>query len=95
MSSHDAQRRYSFEFFPPKSDAARQRLNRTVQKLAPLVHEAHCTMGQLALAWILRRPEISSCIVGATRPKQLEENAEASGIELDPHTIQRLEEILA
>ena len=36
MSMHDAQRRYSFEFFPPKSDAARQRLNKTVQKLAPL-----------------------------------------------------------
>jgi methylenetetrahydrofolate reductase (NADPH) len=33
---HNSQRRYSFEFFPPKSDAARQRLNKTVQKLAPL-----------------------------------------------------------
>jgi methylenetetrahydrofolate reductase (NADPH) len=36
MSLHNAQRRFSFEFFPPKSDAARQRLNKTVQRLAPL-----------------------------------------------------------
>jgi methylenetetrahydrofolate reductase (NADPH) len=36
MSFHDTQRGYSFEFFPPKSDASRQRLAKTVQKLAPL-----------------------------------------------------------
>jgi methylenetetrahydrofolate reductase (NADPH) len=36
MSFHDTQRGYSFEFFPPKSDAGRQRLAKTVQKLAPL-----------------------------------------------------------
>jgi methylenetetrahydrofolate reductase (NADPH) len=36
MNFHDTQRGYSFEFFPPKSDAGRQRLAKTVQKLAPL-----------------------------------------------------------
>ena len=66
-----------------------------VQRLAPIAKEVGCTMSQLALAWCLRRPEITSCIVGATGPEQLEENAEASGIRLEPATISRIEEVLA
>jgi aryl-alcohol dehydrogenase-like predicted oxidoreductase len=52
-------------------------------------------MSQMALAWVLRRSEVTSCIVGASKPKQLEENAEASGIQLSAETIRRIEEILA
>jgi aryl-alcohol dehydrogenase-like predicted oxidoreductase len=52
-------------------------------------------MAQLALAWILRQKGITSCIVGATKPKQLEDNAEASGVELEPATLARIEEIMA
>ena len=66
-----------------------------VQRLATIAKEVGCTMSQLALAWCLRRPEITSCIVGATRPEQLEENGEASGIRLEPATISRIEEMLA
>jgi aryl-alcohol dehydrogenase-like predicted oxidoreductase len=65
-----------------------------VQKLIPLAQEKHCSLAQLALAWILRRPEVTSCIIGATKPRQVEENAEASGITLEPETIRRMEEIL-
>jgi aryl-alcohol dehydrogenase-like predicted oxidoreductase len=39
-------------------------------------------MAQLAIAWVLREPNVSSAIVGASRPEQVEENVEASGIEL-------------
>jgi aryl-alcohol dehydrogenase-like predicted oxidoreductase len=66
-----------------------------VQKLQPLAREAGYTMSQLALAWILRRAEVTSCIVGATRPGQVEENAGASEKELDEEVVRRMEEILA
>jgi aryl-alcohol dehydrogenase-like predicted oxidoreductase len=66
-----------------------------VQKLAPLAAEHHLSMTQLALAWILRRSEVTSCITGATRPQQVEENAEASGVKLDEETVRRIEEVLA
>ena len=52
-------------------------------------------MTQLALAWILRRPEVTSCIVGATRPEQLEQNAAASGVKLPDDTFRRIDEILS
>ena len=47
---------------------------------------------QLALAWILRRQEISCCVTGATRPEQIEQNAAASGIKLDEATVRKMEE---
>jgi voltage-dependent potassium channel beta subunit len=72
-----------------------QTLLAKVQRLHAVAAEQHCTMSQLALAWILRRPEITSCIIGATRPQQVVENAEASGIKLDDATVRRIEETLA
>jgi aryl-alcohol dehydrogenase-like predicted oxidoreductase len=65
-----------------------------VQRLEPLARAEGISMTQLALAWILRRPEVTSCIVGATKPAQLEENAKASGIKLSDDTIRRIDEIL-
>src|SRR5690349_21356214 len=50
-----------------------------VQRLAPIAAELGLTMAQLALAWVLRRPEVASAIIGATRPEQVEENVRASG----------------
>ena len=44
-------------------------------------------MTELALAWVLRRPELASAIVGASRPEQVHANARASGIELSPETL--------
>jgi aryl-alcohol dehydrogenase-like predicted oxidoreductase len=66
-----------------------------VQRLVPIAQERGLTMGQLALAWILRRPEVTSCIIGATRVAQIDENTQASGIKLDDATVQRINEVLA
>ena len=44
------------------------------------------TPAQLALAWVLDRPAVSSVLVGASRPDQLIDNAGASGVELDAKT---------
>ncbi len=66
-----------------------------VQKLKPLAAEAGCTLSQFSLAWVLREPNVASAIVGASRPEQLEENAKASGLVVDPGLFRRAEEIAA
>jgi aryl-alcohol dehydrogenase-like predicted oxidoreductase len=52
-------------------------------------------MAQLALAWVLREPNVAAAIVGASRPEQVEDNAAASGIELDDATLRAIDEALA
>ncbi|CAN5154001.1 aldo/keto reductase family protein [soil metagenome] len=65
-----------------------------VQRLQPTADRLGITMAQLALAWVLREPNVASAIVGASRPEQVEENAAASGIELDEETLRELDEAL-
>jgi aryl-alcohol dehydrogenase-like predicted oxidoreductase len=66
-----------------------------VQRLRPIAPEVGVTLSQLALAWVLRRREVASAIIGASRPEQIEENARASGVTLDPLVVRRIEETLA
>jgi aryl-alcohol dehydrogenase-like predicted oxidoreductase len=66
-----------------------------VQKLVPVAEDAGLTMVQLALGWVLRREEVASAIVGASKPEQLEANAEASGVELGDDVIAAIDEALA
>jgi aryl-alcohol dehydrogenase-like predicted oxidoreductase len=63
-----------------------------VQRLRPIADGLGITMAQLALAWVLRRDEVACAIVGVSRPEQVEENAAASGIELDDSTLQAIDE---
>jgi aryl-alcohol dehydrogenase-like predicted oxidoreductase len=63
-----------------------------VQKLRPIADGLGITMAQLALAWVLRRNEVACAIVGASRPEQVEENAAASGIELDDAALQAIDD---
>ncbi|MCY0870271.1 MAG: aldo/keto reductase, partial [Firmicutes bacterium] len=49
---------------------------------------------QLALAWILREPNVSSAIIGATRPEQVEENAAAVDVALSEEELVAIESIL-
>ena len=65
-----------------------------VQKLKPLAHEAGCTLTQFALAWVLREPNVASAIVGASKPEQLDENAAASGLKIDPALFAQAEAIV-
>ena len=66
-----------------------------VQQLKQYVEEIGFKMPQFALAWCLRQPPVSSVIVGATSVAQLEENAGASEITVDPNMWERAEKILA
>jgi aryl-alcohol dehydrogenase-like predicted oxidoreductase len=66
-----------------------------VQELRPIADELGITMAQMALAWVLREPGVSSAIVGASRSEQVEENVASSGIELPPEALTRIDEALA
>ena len=55
-----------------------------VQRLKPVADRAGCTMAQLAIAWVLAQPGITSAIVGASRPEQLRETAAAADLSIDP-----------
>jgi aryl-alcohol dehydrogenase-like predicted oxidoreductase len=66
-----------------------------VQRLEPIAEGLGITMAQLALAWVLRRPEVAAAIIGASRPEQVEDNAAASGVELDEETLSAIDEAVA
>ena len=66
-----------------------------VQRLRPIAAELGITLSQLALAWVLRRPEVSSAIIGASRPEQVTENAAASGVRLPPDVLARIDAAFA
>ncbi|HSO99721.1 MAG TPA: aldo/keto reductase family protein [Solirubrobacteraceae bacterium] len=66
-----------------------------VERLRPIAEGAGLSPTEMALAWVLRRPELASAIVGASRPEQVQANARASGIELTPDTLAAIEAALA
>lgn len=65
-----------------------------VEQLTKVANELDLSMAQLALAWVLRQPNVSSALVGASRPEQIEENAKASGVTLSSEVLEKISEIL-
>lgn len=65
-----------------------------VQELEQVAQQLHISLAQLALAWILRQPGVSSALIGATRPEQIEENVKAVDVELGTETLEQIEVIL-
>ncbi|WP_054956792.1 aldo/keto reductase family protein [Paenibacillus dakarensis] len=65
-----------------------------VRELEKIAAELDLSVGNLALAWILRQNNVASALVGASRPEQVKENAKASGIELSEDVLNRIEDIL-
>jgi len=68
---------------------------KAVQEVGQLAADANLTLAQFALAWVLRQPDVASAIVGASRPEQLNENAAASGIHVDPSLFTEAERLLS
>ena len=62
-----------------------------VQNLKPIAESLDLTIGQLALAWALQNPNVSSVIMGATKPSQVKENVKASGIKLEPSVMKAID----
>ena len=65
-----------------------------VVSLGKIADELGISMSQLALAWVLRQPNVASALIGASRPEQVDANAAASGIVLEKDVLARIEEIL-
>ncbi|MGW4294236.1 aldo/keto reductase family protein [Micromonospora chersina] len=65
-----------------------------VQRLKPLAEQAGLTMPQLAVAWVLQNPNVSSAIVGASRPEQVHDNVKAAGVKLDADLLKAIDEIV-
>jgi aryl-alcohol dehydrogenase-like predicted oxidoreductase len=64
-----------------------------VERMRALAAQISVTPAQLSLAWCLRRSEVASVIIGATRPAQLDENVRASGLALPPGITRALDRI--
>ncbi|HZN70656.1 MAG TPA: aldo/keto reductase family protein [Micromonosporaceae bacterium] len=65
-----------------------------VQRLKPVAEQAGLSMAQLAVAWVLQNPNVSSAIVGASRPEQVHDNVKAAGVTLDAGIMKAIDEIL-
>jgi 1-deoxyxylulose-5-phosphate synthase len=66
-----------------------------VEKLNGIAASLDLSMTQLALAWVLRRPEVASAIVGASRPEQLAASVAASGVQLPEEALARIDRTLS
>lgn len=93
---------------PPDSRAASPEMNTfwgddlrsdkvlaAVQELRPVAARLDITLAQLALAWVLRDPGVSSAIVGASRPQQVDDNVGASGVLIPEDELKEIDRILA
>jgi voltage-dependent potassium channel beta subunit len=67
---------------------------RKVERLRPIAEELGLSLAQLALAWTLRQPNVSSAIIGASRPEQVEDNIKASGVVIPGEALAKIDEIL-
>jgi aryl-alcohol dehydrogenase-like predicted oxidoreductase len=93
---------------PPGSRAASEQMNafmetagrhyrstyllEAVEQLKPIAADLGLTMAQMALAWVLRRPEVTSAIIGATRPEQVAENVRAAGVKLPAEALEQIDQ---
>jgi aryl-alcohol dehydrogenase-like predicted oxidoreductase len=94
------------EEHPPDSRAASDSMNwamdryrsdelfEAVQRLVPIAEGAGLSMVELALAWVLRQENVASAIIGASRPEQVHQNADASGVELSPDVLEAIDEAI-
>ena len=65
-----------------------------VQKLIPIAKKVDLTPAQLAVAWVLQNPNVSSAIIGASKPSQIKENVKASGVKLDKSIMAEIDAVL-
>jgi aryl-alcohol dehydrogenase-like predicted oxidoreductase len=93
---------------PPGSRAANETMNsfmetagrhfrsdyllEAVAQLKPIAADLGLTMAQMGLAWVLRRPEVASAIIGASRPEQVADNVRAVGVKLPGEALRRIDQ---
>lgn len=65
-----------------------------VQQLQPIADDAGLSLATMSLAWVLQNPNVSSAIIGASRPEQVTANVQAAGVRLDAEVLKRIDEVL-
>jgi L-glyceraldehyde 3-phosphate reductase len=65
-----------------------------VEQLGEVASQAGLSLAQLSLAWVLRQPNVSSALIGASKPSQLEENVKASGVKLTDEVLRNIDEVV-
>jgi len=86
-----------YEWLRKRLDSARGKEEiAKVHQLTKIAEELGCSMAQLALAWCLKNPNVSTVITGASRAEQVHENMKALGIvdQLTPDIMEQIETIL-
>lgn len=86
----DDHRRTNPDFREPRLSATLE----LAENLKPIAERNSRTLAQLAIAWILRRSEVTAAIVGARRPDQIAETAPAADFELGAEDIEEIEKLL-
>jgi aryl-alcohol dehydrogenase-like predicted oxidoreductase len=74
-------------------DLLNERLLSAVQQLVPIARALDLSMAQMALAWVLRKPDVAGAIIGASKPEQVVDNAAASGVVLSDEALNQIDEI--
>ena len=87
----DDHRRGNPDFHEPQFTATLQ----LVDEMRPIAERSGRTLAQLAISWVLRRPEVTAAIVGARRPEQIAETSAASDWDLSQEDIDEIEQLLA
>ena len=64
---------------------------REVAKLEPIARDCGLSMAQLAVAWVLQNPNVSSAIIGASKAKQVKENVKAAGVKLSEDVMRAID----
>jgi aryl-alcohol dehydrogenase-like predicted oxidoreductase len=80
------------EFGNPIRNLLRDEVLEAVARLEPIARDLNLSMSQLALAWVIRQPNVSSAIIGASRPQQIDDNVGAVGVTLDEGTLAAIDE---
>lgn len=65
-----------------------------VQRLIPIANKVDLTLAQLAIAWVLQNSNLSSAIIGATKPAQIKENVKAAGVKLDAIIMEEIDQVI-
>jgi aryl-alcohol dehydrogenase-like predicted oxidoreductase len=84
-------RRTSFDF-PPVN---KERAWNAVDAMREIAQARECSVAQVALAWLLHQPQVTSVIVGAKRPEQLADNIKATEVRLGAEDLAKLDAVSA
>lgn len=89
MQSPEDSRRVSFDFPPVNKEKAFD----IIDVMQPIAQQKGISVAQLALAWLLHQPAVTSVIMGAKKTEQLEDNLKAIDVKLTAEDLQKLDEV--